>query len=160
MRFMEGLLSRKHLTYSKSRVSGKRIDPGQDRPCVMLAPFHLLDVYAAQITVIVADVARASVSVAQLGFLPSILAVIAGSIEHSTLHADVLAGGHVGAGRNHLIDNASEDAVHVGYALGAAVGVFELNRHLAAIDAAADGVERGAFHLRVLAGFSVRAGRQ
>src|ERR1051326_3817873 len=107
---------------------------------------------------IVADISRALVRVAQLCLRPSIFPVVTGSIEGSALQPNVLAGGHVGAGRNNVIHHASEHAIEIGHALGTAVGIFERDRHLTAVGAPADRMESRSFHLRILAALSVWAG--
>ena len=106
----------------------------------------------------IGDVAAAFVGVAQFGGQPAVFTVIAGCDETGSLQLDVFAGGKIGAGRQHVIDFTVQDAVDIDHALGAAIGVAQHRGAFMAVIAFADGVQRGAPHVDVLAGFSIRAG--
>lgn len=107
----------------------------------------------------VGDVTAALVGFAQLGGDPAAFTVIAGCNQSAPREPDVFAGGKIGARRQHVIDFTVQDAVDIDHALGAAVGVAQHGGAFMPIIAFADGVQRGAAHVDVLAGFSIRARR-
>ena len=88
-----------------------------------------------------------------------VFTVIAGCNQSAPREPHVFAGGKIGAGRQHVIDFTVQDAVDIDHTLSATVGVAQHRGAFMPVIAFADGVQRGAAHVDVLAGFSIRAGR-
>src|SRR5215470_1901734 len=80
-------------------------------------------------------------------------------MKRAPLPVNILAGGKIRSGRQNVTDNAIENAIDVGHALGAAVGVLKRGMRLRPVITFADRVESGSLHLDVFAGLGVGAGR-
>src|SRR6476660_7886698 len=89
-----------------------------------LALFHF-DGHTAQCSVLIGDIATAFVGVAHGGVAPVIFAVIATGGEGVALEAHVFTRGNVRTRRQHAAYFTVQNAVDIGYALSATIGVFE-----------------------------------
>jgi len=107
----------------------------------------------------VGDVAAASLGITQLSGEPSVFSVITGCDQARPLQPNVFAGSKIRAGRQYVIYFTVQHAVDIDHALGAAVGVTECSGRFMPIIAFADGVQRGAPHVDVFAGFHIRSAR-
>src|SRR5579859_351057 len=123
------------------------------------ALFHPSDRHALELSFMVRNVAAALVGVAQLGGEPAVFAVIAGCDQSGAREPDIFAGGKIRTGRQNVIDFTAQDAVDIDHALSATVGVTQYSGRFMPVIAFADGVQRGALHMDVFAGFSIRARR-
>lgn len=117
------------------------------------------DRHTPERSVLVGDISIALLHIAQAGAEPMVFAVIAGGVQRGPLQTDVSTGGNVGTGRQYAAGFTVQDAIDIGNALSAAIGVLERSWQLTAIQALADGMQGCAFHLDVSAAFGVRPAR-